>query len=73
MLFCVRVEKDEQSAHGHHVKATRHFWKEQVRRDFDVECEDVEKYECKNDKGKDQIEVLERVLELSSLADEAPF
>ena len=67
MLFGIRVEEGEHGAHGDHVKATRHFGKQQVGWDFDVECEGVEKYEEKDDHGYDQVEVLERVLELSSL------
>ena len=73
VLFGVRVEDCEHGTHGDHIKATRHFWKQQIGWDFDVESEGVEKYEAKDDHGNDQVEVLERVLELSSPGAEAPF
>ena len=73
VLFGLRVEEGEQGAHGDHVKATRHFRKQQVGGDLDVEGKGVEKYEAKDDHGNDEVEVLERVLELSSPGAEAPF
>ena len=64
MLFCVRVEKDEQSAHGHHVKTTRHVRKEQVWGQLDIECERMKEQEAQNDQGYGEVEVLEGVPEL---------
>ena len=64
VLFCVRVEKDEQSAHSHHVKATWHVGKEQVWGQLDIECERVKEQEAENDQGYGEVEVLEGVPEL---------
>ena len=73
VLFCVGVEEDEHGAHGNHVEATRHLRKQQPGRESDVKCENVEKRESKDDQGNDEVEVLERIPELSGRGVQAPL